>query len=417
MTLWRGAALAVSMVIGSGLLGLPGLVLEIGNPYEAVLGWILISLAVFPLIRIFATLGLKFPTSAGLARYAEAAVGPWGGYAVAYLVFGSVPGIPALTLIGAEYVQRLFSLPFDYVPFLAVLVVTAMTLFNLAGVRAVSLVNYAALGVLVLLLLVISIFNLDFFVTGLSLLPQALSGEGSVEFERLWTIAALLFWAFLGWGSFSFSLGELESPEKNVPRVYWLSFAVVVFIYLLLAFTTAGAEVSGVSLKGASGLAGLVELTPGGDLLLLLIVIVLVANASSWNFTASRLLYSAANEGIFPASLGKLSGRSIPVKALLALYAVSLLLIAATYVFKVPISAMVLIVDQNFVFLYAFVVLSYWKLETGWKRWVFTGLSLVSLSFLVSGFSWWVLYPLLLVGVGYWRSVKKKGSKEESGEV
>lgn len=193
-----------------------------------------------------------------------------------------------------------------------------------------------------------------------------------------------------------------------MPRVYWLSFAAVVFIYLLLAFTTAGAEVSGVSLKGASGLAGLVELTPGGNLLLLLIIIVLVANASSWNFTASRLLYSAANEGIFPASLGKLSGRSIPVTALLSLYAVSLILITATYVFKVPISAMVLIVNQNFVFLYAFVVLSYWKLETGWKRWVFTGLSFVSLSFLVSGFSWWVVYPLLLVGVGYWRGVRKK---------
>lgn len=409
ISLKRGTALAIAMIIGSGLLGLPGLVLETGNPYEAVLGWLLITLAVLPLIEIFATLGLKFPSTAGLARYAKEAVGPWGEYAVTYLVVGSLLGLPAIALIGAEYMQHLFCVPFYCTSSLAVILVTVITLFNLAGIRAISIVNYAAVAVLLLVLLFLIFFNLNFLISGIGLTSAALSGRGSVEFQKLWEIAALLFWAFLGWGSFSFSLGELEAPEKNVPRVYWLSFAIVAFIYLMLAFTTAGAAAEGVFLEGAAGLSGLAELVPGGKLLLWLMVIVLVANASSWNFTASRLLYAGAIGGALPPFLKNVSKKGVPIPALLTLYVVFLILLFATYFFEIPISTLILLVDQNFIVLYGFVVLSYWKIETGRKRWGFTGLSLVSLSFLVSGFSWWIMYPVALVGLGYLSYRKKEG--------
>jgi hypothetical protein len=69
---------------------------------------------------------------------------------------------------------------------------------------------------------------------------------------------------------------------------------------------------------------------------------------------------------------------------------------------------MILLVNQNFVFLYAFIIVAYWKTETGWRKWVFSALSLVSVSFLVSGFTWEVVYPIFLVGFGYYRFLGKK---------
>ena len=87
----------------------------------------------------------------------------------------------------------------------------------------------------------------------------------------VWNVTALLFWAFLGWENLSFSLGEMKDPEKNVPRLYWLSFILVAAIYILLALISVGASVAGISLKGAAGLSGLVLLTPGGSLLIWLI--------------------------------------------------------------------------------------------------------------------------------------------------
>jgi hypothetical protein len=90
------------------------------------------------------------------------------------------------------------------------------------------------------------------------------------------------------------------------------------------------------------------------------------------------------------------------------LYALSVSLIAGCYLFKVPITAMMLLVNQNFIFLCGFIIIAYWKTEMGWQRWVFSVLSLLSLSFLASGFTWKVIYPIFLIGLGYFRFIGKK---------
>ncbi|AKB74877.1 hypothetical protein MSLAZ_1616 [Methanosarcina lacustris Z-7289] len=409
ITLGQGLGLAICMLIGTGILALPGLALDAGSVHEAVLGWFLISLLAVPLIQICARLGLKFPSTSGLAGYAEEAVGPWGGYAVSYLVGGSFFfGLPAVALIGSEYMGKLFTLSEAGVALFAILLVTLMLLSNLAGMRAISLINYMALAVLFLLISLLIGFNLDFFGSGVGIAREVVNGSGNVDLNKVWKVPALLFWAFLGWENLSFSLGEIKDPEKNVPLLYWLSFVLVTSIYILLALISAGASASGVPLQGAAGLSGLVLFTPGGDLLVWLMVIVVAANACSWNFTASRLLYAGGRKGIFPAAFGKLSKRDIPVSGLVGLYVLSIILIIGSYFFKVPVSAMILLVNQNFVFLYAFIIVAYWKTETGWRKWVFSALSLVSLSFLVSGFTWEVIYPVFLIGFGYYRFLGKK---------
>ena len=408
ITLRRGLGLAICMLVGTGILALPGLALDAGNAHEAVLGWFLIALIAIPLIQICARLGLKFPSTSGLAGYAEEAVGPWGGYAVSYLVGGSFFfGLPAVALIGSEYMKQLFSLSESGVALFAVLLITLMLVSNLAGMRAISMINYAALAVLFLLTGLLIAFNLDFFGSGLKVAGEALRvGEG-IDLKNVWKVAALLFWAFLGWENLSFSLGEIKEPEKNVPLLYWLSFALVTSIYIALALISTGASASGVLLQGAAGLSSLVLFTPWGSVLIWLMVIVIAANACSWNFTASRLLYAGSRTGAFPDAFGKLSKRNIPVSSLLGIYVLSILLILGAYIFKIPVSAMILLVNQNFVFLYAFIILAYWKTETGWQRWVFSALALLSLSFLVSGFTWKIIYPVFLIGFGYYRFLGK----------
>lgn len=415
ITLRRGLGLAICMLVGTGILALPGLALDAGNVHEAVLGWFLIALVAVPLIHICARLGLKFPSTAGLAGYAEEAVGSWGGYAVSYLVGGSFFfGLPAVALIGSEYMKELFSLSESGVALFAVLLVTLMFISNLAGMKAISMINYAALAVLFLLTGLLIVFNLDFFGSGVEVAGEALRGGENIDLDlnNVWKVSALLFWAFLGWENLSFSLGEIKEPEKNVPLLYWLSFALVTSIYIVLALISTGASASGVPLQGASGLSSLVLFTPGGDLLIWLMIIVIAANACSWNFTASRLLYAGGRTGAFPHAFGKLSKRNIPVPSLVGLYVVSILLILGTYVFEVPVSSMMLLVNQNFVFLYAFIILAYWKTEAGWQKWVFSVLALLSLSFLVSGFTWKIIYPVFLVGFGYYRFIGKKSAEK-----
>jgi basic amino acid/polyamine antiporter, APA family len=407
ITLRRGLGLAICMLIGTGILALPGLALDAGSIHEAILGWFLIAVVAVPLIAICSRLGVKFPSTAGLAGYAEEAVGPWGGYAVSYLVGGSFFfGLPAVALIGSEYMRQLFQLSEAGAALFAVLLVTLMLLSNLAGMRIVSMINYAALAVLFLLIGLLIAFNLDFLGSGFEIAREALNGTGHIDLNNTWKVTALLFWAFLGWENLSFSLGEIKDPERNVPRLYWLSFALVTSIYLVLALISTGASASGVPLQGAAGLSGLVLFTPGGVLLIWLMIIVIAANACSWNFTASRLLYAGGRTGIFPQVFGKLSTGNIPVSSLVGLYILSIFLILGSYLFKIPVSTMMLLVNQNFVFLYAFIIIAYWKTETSWQRWVLSALSLVSLSFLISGFTWKIVYPIFLIGFGYYRFLR-----------
>jgi amino acid efflux transporter len=435
VTLGRGVVLAILMVIGSGLLGLPGLVADSGTVQEVVFGWLLIILAVMPLIQICAGLGKKFPCSGGLFHYAREAVGEWGGYAVTALVCGSfILGEPAVALIGGEYLQHLFNLPDFGVYLLAFLIITAMTLITVAGVRLVSFFNYAAVAILLFLIAALTFYNFNFFSSGLVFSLQALfegiSGISSSNpglFDHgssnlypdpynVWKISALLFWAFLGWENMSFGLGELQNPEKNVKRVFWLSFGLTIFIYLMLAVTSIGADADGIPLSGASGLVELVKFTPTGNLLIWLMGVVIVANVTCWNFASSRLVYASGKEEVLPAYLGKISKRGQPMASILSMYVAFMLVLLGTYVFKVPVSSLLMLVNQNFLFLYGFILLSYWKTETGWRRWAYSGLSFLSLSFLVSGFTWKILYSVALAGTGYYVFVRKAAKQKKSEE-
>ena len=184
----------------------------------------------------------------------------------------------------------------------------------------------------------------------------------------------------------------------------------------MLAITSIGADAAGVPLGGASGLVELVKFTPPGNLLIWLMAVVIVANVTCWNFASSRLVYASGKENVLPAYLGKLSKRGQPMASILSMYTAFVLVLLVTYVFKVPVSFLIMLVNQNFLFLYGFILLSYWKTETGWRRWIYSGLSLLSLSFLISGFTWRILYSVALIGIGYYGFVRKTAKQKNRGE-
>ncbi|ABQ25587.1 APC family permease [Geotalea uraniireducens] len=402
ITLWKGLALAVSTVIGSGLLGLPGMALEIGNVHTVVGGWLLISLMLIPLVYIFAYLGLTFTSSAGLSKYAQVSIGDWGGHAVTAVLCGTfMVGIPVLALIGGAYAQNMCGFSENAVFVLAIGILVLSTGFNLLGVAATNWINTASLIALVAMTAVIVLSNASFFIIGINTFGETLGGKGHLNYNDLWRTAALLFWAFIGWENLSFSMEEFKNPSKTIPAVYWISFVIVIALYMALTITSIGAEVSGVSVKGASGLASLVNRTPIGMLLVVIMVVVITANACAWVMGASRLYYASGRDGILPSIIGTLTNKGIPLNSLLLSLMIYSAVIIAAYHFKLPPANLVLVVSQNFLVLYLISIFAYWKTERRSRRWFITVLGLLSCAFLLSGFSWWILYPVFLVGVGY----------------
>lgn len=403
ITVTRGITLAVTMVIGSGILGLPGLALELGSPHEVLAGWVIISLGMVPMVFIFLDLGVRFSSAAGLSRYAVEAVGDWGGYAVTYLMCGSaLLGMPALAHIGGSYMVRLIGAPESMTVPLSLLLVAVTVGSNLLGVRTTSLLNGVSLAALFFLLVIMVFANTGFLWEGTKAAVSTFGGHVPLSLGTLWKICALLFWAFLGWENLSFGLEEFRDPRKTIPRVYWGSFILVVSLYLFLAFASVGAELSGNTVKGAAGMANLIPGSRSGNKTLLAItVLVMVANTNAWAFSISRMLFAAGREGSLPRMLGNLDGRGIPVNSLLAMLAVFSAVIVLAPFLGLSVSTRVLLVSQNFVVLFVLSIVAFWRVNSGWSRWLFSlGGAGVSL-FLMSGFSYLALFPAALLGLGY----------------
>ncbi|HWR10807.1 MAG TPA: APC family permease [Rectinemataceae bacterium] len=402
ITTWKGVTLAVSMIIGSGLLGLPGMALEVGNVHTAAGGWMLIALALIPLVYIFTRLGLKFTSSAGLSRYARESMGAWGGHAVAAVLCGTFTiGIPALALIGGAYAKDLLGLPENSIYWLALVILALAAAGNLLGAKVINIVNSASLIALTAMVLLIIVSNIPFLGAGLKVFGETMTRAGDLDYRDLWRVTAILFWAFIGWENLSFSLEEFKNPAKSIPRVFWLSFLVVLFLYFGIIVTSIGAEASGISVRGASGLTALVKQTPMGVFQAAIMALVIPANAIAWVLSASRLYYASGRDGILPSFLGRLAKDGTPLNSVLVSFVAYSLAIAVTYVFRINLSGLVLIVSQNFLVLYVISIFAYWKTEKSNRRWIVTALAALSCGFLLSGFNWWILYPLALLLVGY----------------
>ncbi|QTX32398.1 amino acid permease [Aminithiophilus ramosus] len=406
ITMTRGVVLAVTMILGSGLFGLPGLALEMGTPHEALAAWVLISLAMIPLIFIFSDLGVRFTTAAGLSRYAEEAVGPWGNNAVVYLMIGSVAfGMPAMSNIAAAYIVRLVGASESAVIPFSLLFIVAMTASNFFGVRATSAVNGLAFSTLAGLLVIVIAHNMGFIDRGLAALGETASGEEPLAFRSVASICALLFWAFLGWENLSYGLEEFQNPRRNIPVAFWGSFFVVTALYLLLALTSTGAALSGHSVGGAAGMADLLPRSFGEKGLIVVMILVLLANGNVWVFSISRMLYAGARDAILPAPLARLDGRGIPRLSLFVLLALFSAVTVMAPLTGLSTGQLVILVSQNFVFLFAFAIVAYWRLTRGAKRWLVSGGATLTSALLLSDLSWWVLFPAGLTAAGYlvWR--------------
>ena len=81
--------------------------------------------------------------------------------------------------------------------------------------------------------------------------------------------------------------------------------------------------------------------------------------------------------------------------------AIYLLVVIAACTGSVSMTKLVALVSQNFVVLYGFCILAYWRTEHGWQRWPVAAAALATCGFLLSGFGWWLAYPALLFALGY----------------
>jgi amino acid transporter len=402
ITFVNGVAIAIAMVVGSGLFGLPGLVIESVGHVVAFMGWVTVAIVLAPLIHVFATLGMRHPEASGVAGFASLALGPWSRPGFLLIACGALAvGMPAFFLVGGAYLAELLQLDVAKWrgPF-AILLAAASTLMNLLGVRNLGSVN-RAIVVLVLAFIVGTVaVILPQLGSESRALWQALRSTQPSSIE-LWLAASIVFWAFQGWENMSFGLEEFKDPKRTIPLVYWVSFAIVTAIYLLFAWVVSAVHYGGVEVLGISGISALIGQGWWRPIILAVMVVILFANANSWVYGASRAFYSAAGDGVLPRFLKRVDSAATPRAALLAALAFYVVVILAIERFAIHERYAFLLTTQGFIILYGMSVLAYLRAEPGRPTvWVIAALSLIGWGFLLTGFSWLIAVPATLFTAG-----------------
>src|SRR6218665_4006981 len=96
ITLLSGGAIAISMVVGSGLFGLPGLAISATTPLTSFLGWGLVVLMTPPLIYDFFWFGRQHPSSECISLCASMGLGEWSRPGIMMITCGTLAvGMPA----------------------------------------------------------------------------------------------------------------------------------------------------------------------------------------------------------------------------------------------------------------------------------------------------------------------------------
>jgi amino acid efflux transporter len=240
----RGTALFVAAIVGPGILTLPALAAAEAGPASLVVLGILLAVSA-PIAFTFAALSRAVPGAHGVVGYAAAGFGPLVGALVsAWFRLGVPIGIPALGLIGGEYVAAATGGGTATVVSVAAAVCTVAVATSIryrAGSGVLTLVLSVLLAVLICATALVALPHGE----QANLTPFAPRGYLAVGASAL-----VLTWVLTGWEAVTNFTDVLRDPVRTLPRVTAATLVIVTLLYgavaipelLVLGPTAGGTE-------------------------------------------------------------------------------------------------------------------------------------------------------------------------------
>ena len=354
MGLVAATAMSVTIVVGAGLLTLPGLSYAQAGRLGH-LPWLLMSVLMLPLLAVFAFFARRHPSAGGVVGYIRLSLGLRLGAASEAIVIGTFSlGLPAIALIGATYLQQ--TLPGLPVAATAIGMVTIGLLFGMFGLRVSGAVQTAIATLIVLGLL------------GLCAGYWLHSPSDTAPSTSLLTgsdMLPLVLFAYTGWEITAFLAEDMQDPVRNLPRSIWASFVIVTLLYVFVAWTVASAATADEGWRFAPiarladswlGVAGL-RLTG------IIATLLILANVTGAFLSTSRALFSAGRDGLLPQALAHVDQRGLPVRAMLTGWLLYVVVILVTQTSGLGVETLLQMAGQNFFVLYLLAAVGYTRLQ------------------------------------------------------
>ncbi len=312
--LWTAVALIVGQVIAVGIFLTPaGMAKSVGSPFWLLIIWLVMGAMTLSGALCYGELAARFPEAGGSYVYLREGYGR----AVAFL-YGWMdllvldPGLTATFAVGlASYASYLAPLSPVGKQILAIISVIAIGLINILGARIGA--NFLkALTVLKIgtLLFIIGYGFLGGFGKWSNFTPFFAQPTDTFGAIAGGTVGA--FFAFAGWWEVTRIAGEIENPERNVPRALTVGVIALTLIYILtsavfLYLVPINRVTSDETFAAQAGEA--LFGTIGGFVFASIVVVSILGTLVAYLMASPRVYYAMAQDGLFFKSFGELHPR------------------------------------------------------------------------------------------------------------
>jgi amino acid efflux transporter len=404
LSVWRGTALLINIVLGAGLLVLPGLAVErIGN--LALAAWLICAIVTLPLLAVFVILGQRYPDAGGIAHFVSRAFGRYAYVATSLIFLGAVfLGLPAIAMTGGYYASIAFG-GNSHVYALGILLLAF--LLDICSVGLAGKLNQILSWVLVIFIIGIALTSLIAIQqespTHIPTLPHAIA-----DYKAIILVFPMIFFAFTGWEVGASLTAEFRNPKRDFPLAMLFSFLIATVLYAVMAYVAQCADLHGNFKTPFSTILDDHFGRVGGLVVSITAVTLIYANLSSALWGVSRMIFSLSNEQVLPPVFSRLT-RGQPVISLIALTVLLSVVVCLDWLKWLGIATSLKLAGQNFFILYGFSALALFRLS---QRILEKLISILALAIVVvisvlqgSG----VLYPLAICGFAWLTHIRQNG--------
>ncbi|MFH1751002.1 MAG: amino acid permease [Candidatus Micrarchaeota archaeon] len=302
--LFDSTAIEIGAIIGAGIFVVIGVAASVAG--AGLIYSLLIAGAISYITALgYAELSKRIPREGGEYEFAYKVISHRAGFIDGVLWSASTIISGAVISLGfANYFVVLYP-GLDH-KLIAFAIIAFMAFVNILGLKRSSYINEA----LVVAKLAILIFFIYF---GIGQVQQAnFAMDADFDWRGILQGAAIIFFAFAGFGRSATVAEEIRNPQSTVPRAILLALTVCTTIYVLTAFTALGLvganalAISGAPIADAISFAG-------SRYAVILVAIGALAATGSVLLTeivgVSRITYSMARNRQLPSFLSKLHGK------------------------------------------------------------------------------------------------------------
>ncbi|MBT8308286.1 MAG: amino acid permease [Maribacter sp.] len=313
--LWMSTSLVIGNMIGAGVFLMPAALAAYGG--ISILGWLFSAIGALLLAKVFSKLStLVRNKDGGPYVYTKEGIGDFAGFLVAWGYWISIWVANAAIAIAFVSALSVFFPVLETNAIYAVLLglgaIWFLTWVNSRGVRESGKMQVATtlLKLIPLLLVIIGglfYFNPDNFIP---FNPSAETNMGAIAIT-----ATMTLYAFLGVESATVPAGNVENPEKTIPKATMLGTLVTTLIYIFSTVVVMGMIPSGILSESPAPFADAMAIISGEwgrNLVAAGAAIAAFGALNGWILIQGQIAKATSKDDLFPRVFRRENNKGVP---------------------------------------------------------------------------------------------------------